>query len=35
MGYREIYERYRQNILAGVIKPGDKLPSIRVLAEEL
>jgi len=35
MGYREIYARYRQNILAGVLKPGDKVPSIRVLAEEL
>lgn len=35
MGYRAIYQRYQQNILAGVLKPGDKLPSIRVLAEEL
>lgn len=35
LGYRAIYARYRQNILAGVLKPGDKLPSIRVLAEEL
>ena len=34
-GYRAIYARYRQNILAGVLKPGDKVPSIRVLAEEL
>lgn len=35
MGYREIYARYRQQILAGVLKPGDRVPAIRVLASEL
>lgn len=34
-GYREIYERYRHNILSGLLKPGDKVPSVRVLAAEL
>lgn len=34
-GYRDIYARYRHNILSGVLKPGDKVPSVRVLADEL
>jgi DNA-binding GntR family transcriptional regulator len=34
-GYHEIYSRYRDNITRGVLKPGDKVPAIRVLAEEL
>lgn len=34
-GYREIYQRYRQNIHDGVLKPGDRVPSIRLLAQEL
>lgn len=35
MGYKEIYTRYRQQILAGQLKPGDRVPAIRVLASEL
>ena len=35
MGYKEIYQRYTQSILAGTLKPGEKVPSIRVLAEDL
>ena len=34
-GYHEIYSRYRDNITRGVLKPGDRVPAIRVLAEEL
>lgn len=34
-GYHEIYSRYRDNITRGVLKPGDKVPAIRVLAEDL
>lgn len=34
-GYHDIYTRYRDNIARGVLKPGDKVPAIRVLAEEL
>ncbi|HIC2035530.1 PLP-dependent aminotransferase family protein [Enterobacter soli] len=34
-GYHDIYTRYRDNITCGVLKPGDKVPAIRVLAEEL
>ncbi len=34
-GYHEIYSRYRDNITRGVLKPGDKVPAIRMLAEEL
>lgn len=34
-GYHDIYTRYRDNITRGVLKPGDKVPAIRVLAEEL
>lgn len=35
MGYKEIYARYRQQILDGRLKPGDRVPAIRVLASEL
>ena len=34
-GYRDIYTRIRQDILTGLLKPGDKVPSVRVLAAEL
>ena len=34
-GYKAIYARYRQDILSGLLKPGDRVPSIRVLAAEL
>ena len=32
-GYHDIYTRYRDNITRGVLKPGDKVPAIRVLAD--
>lgn len=35
MGYKEIYTRYRQQILEGHLKPGDRVPAIRMLATEL
>ncbi|HBZ16071.1 MAG TPA: PLP-dependent aminotransferase family protein [Pantoea sp.] len=35
MGYKEIYTRYRQHILEGRLKPGDRVPAIRTLASEL
>ncbi len=35
MGYKEIYARYRQQILVGQLKPGDRVPAIRTLASEL
>ncbi len=35
MGYREIYTRYRQQIIEGRLKPGDRVPAIRTLASEL
>lgn len=35
MGYKEIYRRYRQQILDGRLKPGERVPAIRVLASEL
>ena len=35
MGYKEIYARYRQQILAGQLKPGERVPAIRTLASEL
>ncbi|QZY90902.1 PLP-dependent aminotransferase family protein [Pantoea dispersa] len=35
MGYKEIYQRFRQQILAGQLRPGDRVPAIRVLAGEL
>ena len=34
-GYHQIYTRYRDNIMRGILKPGDKVPAIRVLAAEL
>ena len=33
--YREIYERVRNSITAGRLRPGDRLPSARALADEL
>ncbi|MBS0897587.1 GntR family transcriptional regulator, partial [Pantoea dispersa] len=35
MGYKEIYQRFRQQILAGQLRPGDRVPAIRMLAGEL
>lgn len=35
VGYKAIYQHFRQQILAGHLKPGDRVPSIRVLAGEL
>ncbi|WP_217549192.1 PLP-dependent aminotransferase family protein [Pantoea sp. GbtcB22] len=35
MGYKEIYAQYRQQILAGQLKPGERVPAIRTLASEL
>ena len=35
MGYKEIYARYRQQIQDGLLKPGERVPSIRSLASEL
>ncbi|WP_039058360.1 PLP-dependent aminotransferase family protein [Enterobacter sp. Bisph1] len=34
-GYKAIYQQYRQSIVSGLLKPGDKVPSVRVLASEL
>ena len=34
-GYQQIYQRYRDNITRGVLRPGDRVPAIRVLAAEL
>ncbi|MGR4048305.1 MocR-like pyridoxine biosynthesis transcription factor PdxR [Kosakonia cowanii] len=34
-GYRAIYAQYRESITQGLLKPGDKVPSVRVLASEL
>lgn len=34
-GYQQIYSRYRDNITRGILRPGDKVPAIRVLAAEL
>lgn len=34
-GYRAIYSQYRDSITQGLLKPGDKVPSVRVLASEL
>ena len=34
-GYQAIYQRYKQQILAGNLKPGEKVPAIRVLAADL
>lgn len=33
--YEQITERYRQMILKGALKPGEKMPSVRQLAIEL
>jgi GntR family transcriptional regulator/MocR family aminotransferase len=33
--YRQIYERFRGAIAAGVLKPGDRIPSGRALTHEL
>ncbi|WP_343552913.1 PLP-dependent aminotransferase family protein [Pantoea sp.] len=35
MGYKEIYALYREHIVAGRLKPGDRVPAIRALASEL
>lgn len=35
VGYKSIYERYRNEISIGNLKAGDRVPSIRVLASEL
>lgn len=34
-GYKAIYAQYRHSIASGLLKPGDKVPSVRVLASEL
>lgn len=34
-GYRAIYSQYRESITQGLLKPGEKVPSVRVLASEL
>ncbi len=33
--YSQIIDRFREQIAAGVLQPGDKLPSVRELAAEL
>ncbi|HTK00075.1 MAG TPA: winged helix-turn-helix domain-containing protein, partial [Bordetella sp.] len=33
--YRQIYDRFRDAIAAGVLKPGDRIPSARALTKEL
>jgi GntR family transcriptional regulator/MocR family aminotransferase len=33
--YRQIYDRFCDAIVGGVLKPGDRVPSARALAEEL
>jgi len=33
--YRQIYERFRNAIGSGVLKPGDRIPSARALTKEL
>ena len=33
--YAQIIEGYRQQILRGILSPGDRLPSVRELAAEL
>lgn len=35
MGYKDIYDRFRTSIHRGDLKPGERVPSIRNLAEEL
>ncbi|WP_232466800.1 GntR family transcriptional regulator, partial [Alcaligenes faecalis] len=33
--YQQLYERFRDAIAAGQLRPGDRVPSIRSLASEL
>lgn len=33
--YSQIIDGYREQILAGILQPGDKLPSVRELAAQL
>ena len=33
--YRQIVDSYRDRIAAGILQPGDKLPSVRELATQL
>src|SRR5690606_8139568 len=33
--YRQVYERFRDAIAQGTLKPGDRIPSARALAKEL
>src|ERR1700754_1599448 len=33
--YRQIYDRFRNAIASGVLKPGDRIPSARALTKEL
>ena len=33
--YRQLYNRFRNAIADGVLKPGDRIPSARALAREL
>src|ERR1700754_4304107 len=33
--YRQIYDRFRDAIAGGVLKPGDRIPSARALTKEL
>src|SRR3954471_19497910 len=33
--YRQIYERFRDAITSGLLKPGDRIPSARALTKEL
>ena len=33
--YRQIYDRFRGAIASGALKPGDRIPSARALAQEL
>lgn len=33
--FKQIYETYKKYILMGVFKPGDKLPSVREVAEKM
>jgi len=33
--YRQVYDRFRGAIASGVLKPGDRIPSVRALTKEL
>src|SRR4051794_20895434 len=33
--YRQIYDRFREAIATGMLKPGDRIPSARSLTKEL